>query len=839
MFSSKMCWVTKTVNQHTPRGACDDMEPEINCSELCDSFSGQELDRTPLHDLCRTTITSSHHSRRPISSLSPVLLGIVWTFLSCGLLLIVFLLGFTIRCRKNRIVKMSSPNLNIVTLLGSCLTYSSAYLFGIQDKNALVGSSMETLIQIRLSMLCIGTSLVFGPILGKSWRLYKVFTQRVPDKRVIIKDLQLLGLVAALVIADVILLITWVLTDPIQCLQILGVSMTVTGRDVSCSLTSTHFCASRYSDVWITLILGCKGLLLLHGAYLAGLAGHVSAPPVNQSLTAVVGVNLVVLAAGLLFVAARYLHPWPNLVFGLTSGGIFVCTTTVNCFIFVPQLKQWKAFEEENQTIRRMAKYFSTPSRSFHTQYSVEQNCHARGEKSSMERLLTEKNAMIESLQEQVNNAKEKLVRLVSAECAPEPRGWAVPPAPSHSRDVLAAASARGLAAQGPSECLADSRNDPSAAAQDSQSTSVPSSSVPSLERHVKEASPSPGQEENISYLKDFSDHLDSGCSQKPRAGQSQGAERRDRVPTAPHWSLPPAGEGPVPQRQGQLQNSEERQERLSRVNSVIREKLQEVLQDLGLGAEAPLPSSASCPQQAWKGSAAASPRKMPLSRELGFSPYLVRRRRAAQRARSLFPGSAPSYVGHRANRTVSRAHSGLKEQNRSSPCLDPQTADSRVPRPSSGKPLLLPDPQGKLCTLEGSKQSHTEPQGAGGSPVEFPHQPSGSGRAQCPAAPHLSRALPDLPEQQQVQPPGSPGCPSLSSPCNYLDTESSSSDEFFCHCHRPYCEICFQSSSDSSDTGSSDTDLEPAGGLASWEKLWARSKPVVNFKDDLKPTLV
>lgn len=32
----------------------------------------------------------------------------------------------------------------------------------------------------------------------------------------------------------------------------------VTRRDVSCSLTSTHFCASRYSDVWIALVLGCK-----------------------------------------------------------------------------------------------------------------------------------------------------------------------------------------------------------------------------------------------------------------------------------------------------------------------------------------------------------------------------------------------------------------------------------------------------------------------------------------------------------------------------------------------------------------------------------------------------
>lgn len=46
----------------------------------------------------------------------------------------------------------------------------------------------------------------------------------------IIKDLQLLGLVAALLMADVILLVTWVLTDPIQCLQILSVSMTVRGQ---------------------------------------------------------------------------------------------------------------------------------------------------------------------------------------------------------------------------------------------------------------------------------------------------------------------------------------------------------------------------------------------------------------------------------------------------------------------------------------------------------------------------------------------------------------------------------------------------------------------------------
>lgn len=43
---------------------------------------------------------------------------------------------------------MSSPNLNIVTLLGSGLTYTSAYLFGIQEQSLPSADSVEKLIQV-------------------------------------------------------------------------------------------------------------------------------------------------------------------------------------------------------------------------------------------------------------------------------------------------------------------------------------------------------------------------------------------------------------------------------------------------------------------------------------------------------------------------------------------------------------------------------------------------------------------------------------------------------------------------------------------------------------------
>lgn len=72
---------------------------------------------------------------------------------------------------------MSSPNLNIVTLLGSCLTYSSAYLFGIHHQGALAGRSMETLIQVGevfnfvLNMMRVVVTFILavGTFRGNPW----------------------------------------------------------------------------------------------------------------------------------------------------------------------------------------------------------------------------------------------------------------------------------------------------------------------------------------------------------------------------------------------------------------------------------------------------------------------------------------------------------------------------------------------------------------------------------------------------------------------------------------------------------------------------------------------
>ncbi|KAM6310342.1 putative G-protein coupled receptor 156 [Aegotheles albertisi] len=761
------------------------MEPGLNCSELCggsSSLGSQAQQQRALQELCTVTVTSSDRSGKSSPSFSAALLGVAWTFVTGGVLLALFFLVFTIRFRKNRIVKMSSPNLNIVTLLGSGLTYTSAYLFGIQEQSLPSGDSVEKLIQVRLCLLCVGTSLVFGPVLGKSWRLYKVFTQRVPDKRVIIKDLQLLAMVAALVLADAVLLLTWVFADPVQCFWSLSVSLRATEKGMTCSVSRVQSCASLYSDLWLILILGFKSILLLYGTYLAGLTDNVSSPPVNQSLTLVVGVNLVFLAAGTVCLVHRFFRAWHNLVFGFTSGGIFVCTTTINCFIFVPQLKQWKAFEEESQTVSHMAKYFSSPSRSCRSVYSEEQLYHLIGEKNSMKRLLTEKNAVIESLQEQVSSAKEKLLRLMAAEggCAPP-----VPPAAPCARS-------EGQHRNVPGEC-----------------------GPPDTERDGWQPPGSRGALPACSDTRDLRNqagHEPAGAHM-PRFDTDRDLQRGLKD-TWEHGT--PAGQGqPAEQRPGQDGSAGVTWESSPKVSYVSSEKLWEVLQELSLEGKTHSPALAGgppCGSQSPPGEQGGTwgAQEGYLGIHMPLSPYLARRRRRIPlpTASTHLPGHTSPPASHGAREVGGW---GCGELAHISLGREGEVAAGGLLHSAALSPPAIPMPR-EVCLQPEGWLGWPESQGA---------------------SPCLLR------EQWQQDTPRGPRKPSLRSLYYYPDSDSSSSssEEMFHGCQRPCCEVCFPSPRGSLGGSSTDSDTEPSS--CHRTEHHGGAQPVVNFKEDLKPTFV
>uniref|UniRef100_A0A3B4TIY1 G protein-coupled receptor 156 n=1 Tax=Seriola dumerili TaxID=41447 RepID=A0A3B4TIY1_SERDU len=771
------------------------MEPELNCSSHCDS---------PLLEL-------------PRRSLSPVLSAVVWTLLSCGILLALCFLFFTLRFKNNRIVKMSSPNLNVLTLFGSLLTYSSGFLFAVDEQtHSQGGPSTYFLPQARMWTLCVGSTLVFGPILGKTWRLYRVFTQRVPDKRVIIRDIQLMGMVALLILVDMLVLTTWNLTDPIRC------SRSVRARDISYSLSRLDSCSSAYSDLWAIIIAVQKGSLLLYGTYLAGLTSNVSHPPVNQSPTIITAVTLVTLSSAVVVPVSVFLQAWPNLVYSAVAGAIFICTLATNCMLFVPQLTQWRQFEEDQNNPGQMAKYFSSPSKSQASVYSQDEIYYLLGENTSMKKLLSEKNAVIDSLQEQVNNAKDKLLRLMSAS------------QPCNDQDMDSSATNLNSSSTQTTELQSDGPSSSSLPQRDTKSQLSPPHLTAAAVTPSSELPTAPNTSNPISASSPLADENEKSVSISGPMDKDTAESRTDEDLKQP-VSLPSSGLLRTAEETVNFVTSLQCRRKPLQVETfgsrsgltsplganarptgfVSSEQLQEILQELSL--DAVVESALRSPGQTARMPSALSPLslRMPRSpyppvlfRYPSISPYAMRKRRPPFNSsrRGLTPCVYTGCGKIRENcehQNPGRHHDGV-------------TVDGNLLRVDNSELELEEDEEEEEAERQGVIRK----------------------RRRCVSKSHRCSALRCAEHDHTARPDMEAGGDNeqhhrhIRDSCGYWDSDSSSSTDY-CYYHRPYCDSCLQRGSLlSSSSDSSDSEYE------GFTSLYRSPRPVV-FKEDLKPTFV
>lgn len=821
------------------------MEAGLNCSSHCESgtcfiYSGVNNQQgwDILQRLCALSMSGVDVK---IRALSPALRAVVWTLLSCGILLALFFLIFTLRFKNNRIVKMSSPNLNVLTLCGSVLTYSSGFLFAMEERAMLQGSGSRAILQARMWMLCIGSSLVFGPMLGKTWRLYRVFTQRVPDKRVIIRDIQLMGLVALLVLLDIVVLTTWSLMDPIKCSRSMNAVVKVIELSASYTLSQLDSCSSLYSDLWVILLSVFKGSLLLYGTYLAGLTSNVSLPPVNQSMTIMGAVCLVTMSTAVAVPVSLYLYAWPNVVYSVVSGAIFICTLSINCLLFVPQLTQWRQFEEEtNSHPSQMAKYFSSPSKTMSSMYSEDEIYYLLGENDSMKRLINEKNAIIDSLQEQVNNAKDKLLKLMTVS-HPLDEGEMdssntnlnststqttvvspdSPPTPILTKySEVVPTVARSPPPYIPPPSIPTSVTSQQASPERSAATDVSSSAhvgPPQLQCHSwmsDRVSLKSNADEAVTTLNIIQNSTSiSGPEQETETLEKQEDLHLDKSKLMQNSSPSPV-ETSAYKKQTNVSTEDST---AGRQGFISNEQLVEILQDLSMDA---VSSSVRSPERVRRHpidpdheelSQALSPQS-PL--EFFFptiSPYLMRKRRPPFYSSKggpppyYFPGSVPP-----GRRRPPQDREMLKEDH------------NHKINPTS---LRMRSPQRKDLWHDGCRRKREQNTGTRCA------SDRGSIQDNCES---FSRKCSVTPFTGQVSQPASAdliqGSKTSEEPYDYSDSDSSSSEDY-CYYHRPYCRACLHHPYDSTDSLTS-SDSEDG-------ELYRSAHPVVNFKVDLKPTFV
>jgi gamma-aminobutyric acid type B receptor len=111
-----------------------------------------------------------------------------------------------------RYIKMSSPYLNNMIIIGCLLTYTSVILLGL-DSHLTSESALPVICTARIWTLMAGFTLAFGSMFSKTWRVHSIFTDVKLNKKAI-KDYQLFMVVGVLLTIDIAILTTWQVIDP-------------------------------------------------------------------------------------------------------------------------------------------------------------------------------------------------------------------------------------------------------------------------------------------------------------------------------------------------------------------------------------------------------------------------------------------------------------------------------------------------------------------------------------------------------------------------------------------------------------------------------------------------
>ncbi|CAJ0584831.1 unnamed protein product, partial [Mesorhabditis spiculigera] len=237
-----------------------------------------------------------------LQHVSSWLFGAVTFFASLGCLLALLFLALNIKYRNHRFIKMSSPNMNNLIILGSMCTFISVVLVGV-DTRLLSEGMFVKMCYAKTWTLCLGFTLAFGAMFAKTWRVHSIFTNIRMDKKAI-KDSRLL-------------------------------LMQQNNVEIEPKL---EYCDSRNSLVFQAILFAVKGVLMMLGCFLAWETRHVNVPALNDSKYIGMSVYIVVVMSTLGVSIAFILQERVNESFAMTSLFVVVSTALTLCLVFVPKM---------------------------------------------------------------------------------------------------------------------------------------------------------------------------------------------------------------------------------------------------------------------------------------------------------------------------------------------------------------------------------------------------------------------------------------------------------------------------------------------------------------------
>ncbi|CAF0736219.1 unnamed protein product [Adineta steineri] len=261
-----------------------------------------------------------------------------------SLVLAIFFLTFNIIYRHERYIKLSSPKLNNVIVIGAIHIQIAIFLFTL-DKWFIEHRILGHICMLRILLFSGGFSLTFGSMFLKTLRVYRIFTSN--DRPLLhsklLQDHHLLLICLYIYSIDVIIIFAWQFLDPHEIIYTDG---QIRRLDMDTIVTDRiYHCNSQYRQKILPLIYLYKSLFLIVGGYLAAKTRHVHISALNDSKFIVWSIYTVVLTSVFtvtIMISIQNLRTYVVLCFV-----VIIMKSFIICLVFVPKVLTLKTRHRE------------------------------------------------------------------------------------------------------------------------------------------------------------------------------------------------------------------------------------------------------------------------------------------------------------------------------------------------------------------------------------------------------------------------------------------------------------------------------------------------------------
>ncbi|XP_046851305.1 gamma-aminobutyric acid type B receptor subunit 2-like isoform X2 [Xenia sp. Carnegie-2017] len=269
-----------------------------------------------------------------------------------GILTAIFFLWINNRKSSQQydVLKMSTPPLNNLMLLGAVLAYIFIPINGMTKCTKKRLSFNTSVCKVEVFLMTIAFSLLFGAIFMKTWRIYRIFTNTKLSKKLrFLTNKYLIMMVALLVLFDLLYLFSWNFIHPLED----NVTKHVLPREhkkASKKNLFIHECTSSYFEKWYTGLMLYKGLLIVFGIFITWETRNVSFPGLNDSKYIGMCVyNIFMTTVVILPLKMLAFETDVNISYIILTSSILLCTTLTLVLMFFPKIYPGKTPNETSK----------------------------------------------------------------------------------------------------------------------------------------------------------------------------------------------------------------------------------------------------------------------------------------------------------------------------------------------------------------------------------------------------------------------------------------------------------------------------------------------------------